>query len=71
MNTSEVEQLQGEIKRLKSQRRVLVAWAEYMSEDPDQECRFDHHGACQSHGGGRPCQFTDMAEIIRDSKANP
>lgn len=65
-----IQKLRGEVERLKAQRLVLVEWAEYMSEDPDQECRFDHHGACQSHGGGKPCHFTDMAEIIRESKSD-
>ena len=62
---TEIEELRAEIRRLKRQRRVLVKWAVYSSEeDSSHRCRPDHDGACQTHGGGSPCRFRGLAQII-------
>ena len=36
----------------------------------DEECRFDHHGNCQTHYLGNPCEMATARAVLRGEEAN-
>lgn len=46
--------------------KFIAVWEAML--DPD-ECRLDHHGYCQSHNLGRPCEQVLLREAISQAKA--
>lgn len=36
----------------------------------DEECRYDHHGYCQTHTCGMPCEVAEARKFIESVEKN-
>jgi hypothetical protein len=60
------EDLEDEVERLRTQLAEATALLGYFVDHETGTCRFDHHGACQEHGGSslRRCDVAVGRELL-------
>lgn len=61
-----IDELVTEVERLRGERDQLAEQLGHQVDHEDGPCRFDHHGACQEHGGSelRPCDVATARELL-------
>jgi hypothetical protein len=61
-----VAELVAEVKRLRTQLAEAATLLGHFVDHEDEPCRFDHHGACQEHGGSslRRCDVAAGRELL-------